>query len=76
MKHKLTIEFDNREALEHFAHWLCGQGEQNYWLWMEYREQEEDGDITASFDYFHEKKFLGDDTIRASCSRLDKDRFK
>jgi len=30
-KKTLSIEFDNEEALEHFASWLCGQGEQDYW---------------------------------------------
>lgn len=67
-KHKLTIEFDSEEAAEHFSDWLCGQGEQDYWLWMECREQEEDGNITAtSFHY--------DDTdaglITTTCGRLD-----
>lgn len=72
-KHVLKIEFDNKEALEHFAHWLCDQGEQDYWLWQEYREQEEDGDITAlKFKYHYENKFLGDGTIRTECGRMDK----
>lgn len=55
METKLTITFDNPQAAEHFQSWLCGQGEQDYWMWMECREQEEDGNITAlNFDYdFH-----------------------
>ena len=77
MKHKLTIEFDNDEALKHFAHWLCGQGEQDYWIWMEEREQEEKGDITACrFEYFNAKTgpdFLSDYTIRTRCGRMDKE---
>lgn len=50
-KVRLTFEFDNFESAEHFAYWLDGSGEQDYWQWMKYREQEEDGDITVSFDY-------------------------
>jgi hypothetical protein len=50
----ISIEFDNKEAADHFASWLCGQGEQDYWLWMEYREEdEEDGDITATSFHYH-----------------------
>lgn len=65
MKHTLTIEFDNEEAAEHFASWLCESGEQSYWDWMEVREEEEDGDITAvSFDY------CGGTKIVAACGRL------
>ena len=85
---KLTIEFGSPEAAEHFAVWLSGQGEQDYWAWMEYREQEELGDITATiFDYFSGQDesfpandarryknavFLGDGVIRTRCGRLDK----
>jgi hypothetical protein len=59
---KIIIEYDSEEerhAGEHFLHWLCGQGEQDYWLWMEYREQENvDGKITlTSFHYNFEKLF-------------------
>lgn len=72
----VTIKFDNEAAAEHFLHWLCGQGEQDYWLWMEYREQEEKGDITATgFDYWggtKSGKEFGKHPVIASCSRLDK----
>lgn len=71
-KQKLTIEFDNPEARKHFALWLCGSGEQYYWEWMEAREGDEDGSITATeLNYFKEEKFLGDNTIRTTCGRLD-----
>jgi hypothetical protein len=57
MKTKLVIEFDNQAAVEHFAHWLCGSGEQHYWSWMECRESEEEevdsGDITALQFHYH-----------------------
>lgn len=86
-KVKLTIEFDNQEAAHHFAIWLCESGEQQYWEWMGYREEdEEDGNITAtSFDYHGPEdetkteadperygEFLCDNTIRTTCGRLDK----
>lgn len=84
----ITIEFANPEAALHFATWLCEQGEQDYWQWMECREQEEKGDITAtSFEYhsplhtefpkdsdkrYKGSKFLGDGIIRTTCGRKDK----
>lgn len=56
---KLSITFKNeaeRVAAEHFMSWLSGQGEQDYWNWMEYREQEEAGNITiTAFNYKYEK---------------------
>ena len=77
-KNIIKIEFDNPEAAKHFASWLCEQGEQDYWNWMEYREQEEDGDITAlRFNYHGPKqknKFMADNTIRTECGRMDKDK--
>lgn len=66
-KHKLSIEFDSKEAAEHFSDWLCGQGEQDYWLWMECREQEEDGNITATSFHYRNKNGL----ITTTCGRLD-----
>jgi hypothetical protein len=70
----LVIRFSNPKALKHFVSWLCEHGEQNYWEWMEYRESEEKGDITAFFDYHSEdgKIYLPSNIIRANCSRLDK----
>lgn len=65
----LTIEFDNEKAREHFVGWLCGQGEQNYWVWMEAREYEErDEDITVQF-YYHDDSgvFFSDGVIRTKC---------
>jgi len=63
----LTIKFESPKAAEHFKSWLCGQGEQSYWRWMECREGEEDGPITAlRFDYWTEGP-----VITAECGRLD-----
>lgn len=73
---KLTIEFDNVETADHFATWLCEQGEQDYWAWMEQREQEETGDITAMFDYHKGCFNKGADKqsliIQATSTRLDR----
>ena len=84
----LKINFDNEKAAEHFGTWLCEQGEQNYWLWMEYREKEEKGDITATNFIYHSpqntqyplndkrryenSKFLNNFTIYTQCGRFDK----
>jgi hypothetical protein len=81
---KLTFEFDNPEALNQFALWLCGAGEQDYWNWMECREQEQTGNITATnFNYHNEDEslpqndpkrygpFLNDNVIRTTCGRMD-----
>ena len=79
-KPTLKIMFANQDALEHFASWLCESGEQSYWDWMEVREEEEVGDITAvELDYHGKKvkdnkprygKFMCDNTIRTVCGRL------
>lgn len=62
----LTIRFDNRKAAMHFKAWLAGQGEQDYWIWMECREQEEDGPITATrFDCSSDEPVIG-----TKCGRL------
>ena len=87
-KTKITIEFDNLEAAHHFAMWLCESGEQDYWNWMEYREDEEDGNITATEFNYHKivddtkeetdperyAQFMSDNTIRTTCGRLDERR--
>lgn len=68
-KSTVTIEFANPSAAEHFVSWLDGQGEQDYWIWMEYREQEEEGDITAlRFDYDYNDPC----DVKARCGRLSK----
>lgn len=47
MTESVTFQFDNIEAAQHFKDWMCGSGEQQYWEWMEHRENDEDGDITG-----------------------------
>lgn len=82
----IVIRFANRKAALHFAHWLCGSGEQQYWMWMEYREQEEKGNITATGFHYHGEEdeskektdperygqFMEDNIIRTTVGRLDK----
>ena len=72
MVSKVTFEFSNDKAAQHFVGWLSGQGEQDYWQWMEYREYEESGDITAlAFNCYgkDKDKFY----IPTECGRLDND---
>jgi hypothetical protein len=80
----ITIKFASEEAAQHFALWLCERGEQEYWDWMRYREEEEEGNITAtSFEYHGPEdeskaktdasrygKFMCDWTIRTHLGRL------
>jgi hypothetical protein len=70
--------FDNERAAEHFISWLCESGEQSYWQWMDYRETEEDGNITVlDFDYWGRTKSgknFGKSDIICSCGRLDEDK--
>lgn len=62
----LKFKFASQEAANHFKHWLCGAGEQDYWTWMECRELEEPGAITGlEFDYHS-----GNDEIPVRCGRL------
>jgi hypothetical protein len=75
-KREVKFVFDNEKAAKHFIVWLTEGGEQNYQDFMRYREEEEDGDITAvDFDYWggiepaHDAK-LGDFPILAKCGRL------
>jgi hypothetical protein len=84
-KSNLTIEFDNQEALKHFALWLCESGEQAYWDWMREVEYQEDGNVSATSFSYHgiedESKsiddptrygtFMCDNIIRTKCGRLD-----
>lgn len=84
----LLIQFANQKAAMQFASWLCESGEQSYWEWMRYREDEEEGNITATEFHYHGvedeskektdstryKKFMSDNIIRTTCGRLSKDR--
>lgn len=64
----ITIKLEgDKRVIKHFMSWLCGQGEQDYWMWMEHREQETKANITAvRFDY----DFNGA-VITAEVGRLD-----
>jgi hypothetical protein len=83
----IQIQFANKKVADHFCNWLCWAGEQDYWTWMECREGEEDGDITAIEFNYHGKEdetkakndperygeFMCDGIIRTECGRLDED---
>lgn len=76
MLNNLTIIFENERALMHFKSWMCGSGEQSYWEWMEARESEEDGNITAlNFNYHGDIRnidgFNNCRYIEAKCGRMD-----
>ena len=65
MKIKFEMEPGEEEAAAHFMSWLDGQGEQDYWQWMEIRESEQDGPITiVQFDYV-------DDHVTCEVGRLE-----
>ncbi len=84
----LIIKFPNKEAADFFASWLCNSGEQNYWEYMTYREEEfpNEKNITAiSFHYHGEEdktksttdplrygKFMDDGIIRTTIGNLNK----
>ena len=66
----LTFVFKTPKAANHFKTWLCESGEQDYWNWMEYREQEEEDTkhITGlTFEYHSDKPEI----INVECGRLD-----
>lgn len=84
---EIVIRFANADAADHFAIWLCGAGEQDYWEWMKVREEEESGDITAVTFHYHGEEdeskatndptrygeFMRDNIIRTTVGRLTKD---
>lgn len=65
---EVALRFGNKEAASHFLHWLCGQGEQDYWLWMEYREKEVAGPITGLRFNYHRP---GHGVVIVECGRMD-----
>lgn len=68
---KVEIAFDNEEAAHHFLSWLCGSGEQHYWDWMECREWDEEGPITAvDFDYYGLNGDSFGPKVKTTCGRL------
>ncbi len=70
---KVEIDFANDEAADHFLSWLCNSGEQEYWMYMKYREEDdEDGDITAlSFDYHKPNGGKFGPKVTTNCGRMD-----
>jgi hypothetical protein len=77
---EIKIQFATEAAALHFATWLCEAGEQDYWNWMDCRD--DPANTVASFGYHgaeDESKaendparyrgFLGDWTIRAAARK-------
>ena len=59
---KITFQVDNekeQKAAEQFISWLCGQGEQDYWNWM---DAAYDGYVIQNFDYTQD--------LEIGCNRL------
>lgn len=80
----LKIEFDNQEALNNFAIWLCEYGEQQYWNCMELVEEDSEEITTVLKFEYHEildrslptndpkryGEWLKNNTIKTVCGRL------
>lgn len=56
-KKTLTFNFDSVEDANIFKSWLCGSGEQDFWMWEECRLQEADQDASklSKFDYWNKE---------------------
>jgi hypothetical protein len=53
---KVSFEFETEDQADEFVSWLCGQGEQDYWTWMECNQETQEHAV--SFDY-HTSAFKG-----------------
>jgi hypothetical protein len=49
----LKIEFPNQERLNDFTSWLCNDGEQDYWQWQTYRQEEDAENLGPLVFVFH-----------------------
>jgi len=51
----VLLQFETEAAARYFREWLCESGEQDYWQYMEAREDDDpEDDITGlEFDYHH-----------------------
>lgn len=69
---EVKIKFANKKAADHFLVWLCESGEQEYWQWMECRESDEKGNITALiFEYHNPNNGKFGPTVDTVLGRLD-----
>lgn len=71
-KSSVTISFDNPEVMRYFVSWLEESGEQEYWMWQEAREFEDESEcITAlEFDYSKSEKGI----VTTKCGRFTAER--
>ena len=49
----VILHCHNEKAAEEFCIWMCEQGEQDYWTWMEEVDQKNDGANTMNFEYHY-----------------------
>lgn len=56
-KHQVKINFHSKKSANHFITWLCEQGEQDYWVWMEAGDPEEDEGEVVGFQYWSNHAF-------------------
>lgn len=70
----VVLRFDNQAAADQFVLWLCEQGEQDYWNWMEHREQRLSGPITGTEFKYNSNSAFGKSPILVKCGRLTADR--
>jgi hypothetical protein len=61
-KFRVTFEFPSFETRQGFVDWLFEQGEQDYWSWCDFGEDNEDYHKTpyVFFEYWKNKKFIAD----------------
>lgn len=64
---KITFEFENKFAAQYFKSWLCELGEQDYWQWMEYREEEDKNNNITGLDF----DYWDGNIIKVRCGRMD-----
>jgi hypothetical protein len=71
------FRFETNKQRDDFITWLCEQGEQDYWWWMEHPDSPDDyREHTVGFDYWkHTGKFAGKDGQEAViiCTKLGDD---
>lgn len=59
----VKIEFDNDKMADEFLTWLCEQGEQDYWSWMECQDDGKESMVTFNYWKNGDEKFCPDLTV-------------
>jgi ABC-type Fe3+ transport system substrate-binding protein len=68
---QVKINFSNEEAARQFIDWLDGQGEQDYWTWMEYREEENDNPELTATEFIYDVNDKSNLEINTKSGRMD-----